>query len=69
MQIISIIEQAIALPMLIAKKHCQIFKEVNPAMILPDHTPVIGKGIATNVDNKTIFFNVDVLLEICVIFF
>lgn len=68
-QTIKIIEQAIALPVQIPMKLCQTFKDVKPAIMLPDHTPVIGKGTATKVVNKKIFLNVDVPADILLIFF
>lgn len=52
------IEQAIKLPIAIAVKHCQYFKFVAPAIMLPDHTPVSGNGIATNKLNNKSFLTV-----------
>ena len=50
----NIIKQLINDPMKIEIKLSKIVKLDNPPIKLPDHTPVKGKGIATNNDNKII---------------
>ncbi len=42
-------------PMQIDKNDCQSFKLEKPAIKLPVHTPVKGRGIATKPPNKNIF--------------
>lgn len=40
----------------------KIDRSVSPPIILPAHVPVKGNGIATKVDNKKHFFNLDEFL-------
>lgn len=58
-QIINIIEHEIKLPMDIGMKLSQGESLVNPAIILPDQTPVIGNGMATNPPSNISFLIVD----------
>lgn len=58
-QIIKIIEHEIKLPMDITMKLSQGESLVNPAIILPDQTPVIGNGMATNPPSNISFLIVD----------
>ena len=57
------IAQAIKLPIAIAIKLCQIFNEVQPAIKLPDQTPVSGSGMATNPPSNNNFLKVEFVRE------
>lgn len=59
-------QQATNEPQAIAAKLCQMFKSLIPAITLPDHAPVNGRGIATNPAKIISFFSVEVCSEIAV---